>query len=265
LRLRRRRATNECDAGADVGTRLTFRYRISRWDLASVIYRRLGVSKWKPPVFATARLLWLCELAVMSAVPGVSLGRRTAVDHVDLAVRGSVVTVTAECTARQGDHWWDWHVEVHDEVHEVGVEPERLAWCTLRFFADIDRQRYRRRLASKLAVRPTRVTCWLGILDALAILRVVVTPVPVAYAAWQHDWVLMLTAGGVLIVGWLVALTGLPLAIRDWVTVRPLKEKNLPKPRGSVDLGCERGQREQHPRRGTVLPALRGPQGPPEQ
>lgn len=194
-----------------VGSRRTVRYRVRRRDVASRIYRRLGRAKRKPHVLATARLIRLCELAAMDAMPGVSLGKTVVVNHKAPAVRGSTVTVDAVCTHAEGRDW-EWHVEVRDE-HEV------IALVDLGFVADIDGKRYARRLAPKLAARPARIVWWLRILDALALLVVVASPAEAVYAG--RGWISMLALETVLIVGWLLALTGLPFAIGDWFTVRP--------------------------------------------
>jgi predicted thioesterase len=211
-------------ADAAVGTTRTVHYRVRRRDLASWIYRCLGWSRRKPAVFATARLLWLAELAAMPAIPGVSLGYEQVIKHLAPTVRGVRVTVTAECTDRRGRDW-QWTTVVRDE-HQV------LGRCTLWFVGDVDRKRYTaRRLAPKLARRPIRIVCWLALLDALTLTAVLAVPAQAAYV-WQHHW--MLGTEITLTVGWLVALTGLPGAISDWLTVRRSKEI----PRWSIS--CER-------------------------
>jgi predicted thioesterase len=194
-----------------VGMRCTSRYRVRRDDLASRVYRSLPKDQWKPAVFATARLLRLCELTIMTRVPGVSLGTDVMMRHLAPAVRGSLVTVTAECIARQG-LYWDWQVEVRD------TDTELLAECTLRFVADIDPQRYQRRLSRKIGRRARGLSCWLCLLDVLALLAVMVSPIQIAYV-W-HDWFSRLVTETALVVGWLLVLAGVPCAISDWCTVR---------------------------------------------
>jgi predicted thioesterase len=207
---------------AAVGTRQMIHYRVRRKDLASRIYRSLGKDRWKPAVFATARLLWLCELAIMGTLPGISLGTEMTVRHRVPTVRGAVVTVMAVCIARQ-DNYWDWHVEVRD------ISNETLALCTLRFVSNIDRRRYRRRLARKIADRSLRLSCWLRILDALSLITIVAIPFQMTYL-WQ-DWTSRLLIETLLVVGWLLALAGVPCAIVDWITVRRAAGKSDPRHR----------------------------------
>lgn len=147
----------------------------------------------------------------MFEMPGVSLGGKLVMEHLAPTVRGAVVTVTAQCTKRRGDGYWEWDVVVVDD-HEV------LALVTLGFVADIDVKRYSRRLAAKLAALPIGVRVWLRILDALALISVMAIPVQVAYV-W-HGWASMVIVETFLIVGWLVGLTGLPFAVGDWLTIR---------------------------------------------
>lgn len=193
------------------GLRRTVRYRVRRKDLASRIYRSLSADRWKPGVFATARLLWLCELTIMPVIPGISLGTNMIVRHVAPAVRGELVTVTATCIARQGNYW-DWRVEVRD------AQSKLLAECTLRFISDIDRQRYQRRLARQTRQRSAGLACWLRLLDVLSLVTVAALPLQMAYA-W-HNWTARLVTETVLIVGWLLTLAGVPCVISDWLTIR---------------------------------------------
>lgn len=157
----------------------------------------------------------------MPALPGVSLGVEMAVEHLAPAVRGPWLTVSAVCVGRHGPYW-DWFVEVCDDAaHEV------VGLCAMRFVADLDVQRYQRRLAPKLAARPTRLTWWLRILDAFRLISVMAIPVQMAYV-WQGGWISRLVTEAVLVVAWLVALTGFSSAISDWATVRkgvpPMRE-----------------------------------------
>jgi predicted thioesterase len=195
---------------AAVGVCQTIHYRVRRKDLASRIYRSLGKARWKPAIFATARLLWLCELAIMGTLPGISLGTEMIVQHRVPTVRGAVVTVMAVCIARQ-DNYWDWRVEVRDTSNET------LALCTLRFVSNIDRRRYRRRLARKIAGRPLGLSCWLRILDILSLVTVAAIPFQMTYL-WQ-DWTSRLLIETLLIVGWFLTLAGVPCVIVDWITV----------------------------------------------
>jgi hypothetical protein len=156
----------------------------------------------------------------MPAMPGVSLGVKQVVEHLAPAVRGAVVTVTAECVSQHG-RYWEWDVVVRDEY-------EVLALCTLGFVAEIDAKDYtERRIAPKLAARPIKLIWWLHILDALVITLLVITPLELLYVA--HSEASMLTIEITLIVGWLIALTGLPFAIVDCLTIR--NSHRLPSPR----------------------------------
>jgi hypothetical protein len=147
----------------------------------------------------------------MSAMPGVSLGVKQVVEHLAPAVRGSVVTVTAECVNQHG-RYWEWDIVVRDE-HEV------LALCTLGFVAEINAKDYtERRINPKLAARPIKLIWWLHILDALVLTLLIITPLELLYAA--HSEASMLTIESTLIIGWLIALTGLPFAIVDCLTIR---------------------------------------------
>jgi hypothetical protein len=58
----------------------------------------------------------------------------------------------------------------------------------------------------------------LWVLNALRLISIMAIPVQVDYL-WQHGWISRLATETVLVVGWLVALTGLPTAVRDWFTV----------------------------------------------
>jgi hypothetical protein len=154
----------------------------------------------------------------MPAMPGVSLGVKQIVEHLAPAVRGAVVTVTAECVNQHG-RYWEWDVVVRDE-HEV------LALCTLGFVAEIKAKDYtERRINPKLAARNVKLIWWLHILDALVITLLVITPLELLYVA--HSEASMLTIEITLIIGWLIALTGLPFAIVDCLTIR----NRLPSPR----------------------------------
>jgi hypothetical protein len=170
----------------------------------------LGRSKRKPHIFATARLLWLCELAVMPATPGVSLGTKVAIEHIAPTIRGAVVTVTATCMQRLG-RYWVWDVVVCDE-HEV------LALCTLKFVAEIDVSRYNtRRLISKLTSRSFMAVLWLCVIDLFSLAMFLVIPIQVIYL-W-HSWASIVIIETTALMSWLVALTGLPSSISDWILV----------------------------------------------
>jgi hypothetical protein len=154
----------------------------------------------------------------MPAMPGVSLGVKQVVEHLAPAVRGAAVTVTAECVSQHG-RYWEWDIVVRDE-HEV------LALCTLGFVAEINAKDYtERRINPKLAARSVKLIWWLHILDALVITLLVITPLELLYAA--HSEASMLTIEITLIIGWLIALTGLPFVIVDCLTIR----NRLPSPR----------------------------------
>jgi hypothetical protein len=147
----------------------------------------------------------------MPAIPGVSLGVEFHGIHRAAAVRGSMATVTAVCIDRNGQYW-RWRVEV-----VCADDGETLAVCELGFVSDIDRARYQRRLALKLAARSPLVVWWLRICDGLSLAVVAATPVQLAYA-WHH-WPLATEA--LVVVVWLITrLTGLLPAINDWFTVR---------------------------------------------
>jgi hypothetical protein len=147
----------------------------------------------------------------MPALPGVSLGVKQIIEHRAPAVRGSVVTVSAECVSQHG-RYWEWHIVVQDEY-------EVIALCTLGFVADIDIEDYTvRRVAPKLAARPIRLIWWLHILDALVITALIMSPLELLYAA--HSETSILAIETVLIIGWIIALIGLPCAIVDCLTIR---------------------------------------------
>jgi predicted thioesterase len=189
----------------------TIHYRVQEDDLASNIYRCLGKSKQKPRVLASARLLWLCELAIMPALPGVSLGVKFDIRHTAPAVRGSWVTVTAECTAQQG-RYWEWYVTVRDMDGEISAG-------TLGFIANVDAEDYTtRRIIPKIAARDSRASCWLCALNALSLISVLAIPLQVAYL-W-HGRAAMIATEIALAIGWLIWRKGLLSAICDWVTIR---------------------------------------------
>jgi hypothetical protein len=147
----------------------------------------------------------------MPALPGVSLGVKQVIEHRAPAVRGSVMTVIAECMHQHG-RYWEWNVVVRDEY-------EVIALCTLGFVAEIDIKDYiERRVAPKLAARPIRLIWWMHILDALVITALIASPLELLYVA--HSEVSMLTIELTLIVGWLIALVGIPCAIVDCLTIR---------------------------------------------
>jgi hypothetical protein len=156
----------------------------------------------------------------MPALPGVSLGVKQTIEHLAPAVRGSVMTVTAECISQEG-RYWEWDVVVRDEY-------EVLAICTLGFVADVDVEDYTaRRVAPKLAARPIRLIWWLYILDALAITLLIASPLELLYIA--HSEAALLAIEITLIVGWLIALAGIPCAIVDCLTIRNAHRLSLPR------------------------------------
>jgi hypothetical protein len=156
----------------------------------------------------------------MPALPGVSLGVKQTIEHLAPAVRGSVVTVTAECISQEG-RYWEWDVVVRDEY-------EVLAICTLGFVADVDVYDYTaRRVAPKLAARPIRLIWWLYILDALLFIAIVPIPLELLYVA--HSESALLAIEITLIVGWLIALAGIPCAIVDCLTIRNAHRLSLPR------------------------------------
>jgi predicted thioesterase len=218
--LERDQVARDPDVGADVGIRRVISYRVRRRDLASRIYLFLAVYDWllrressrKPPVIASARLLRLCELAAMSAIPGGSLGVNFAMNHVAGVGRGSRLVVVAECTKRRG-RYWEWYAEVGNSQGEV------IAWCTLGFIADINAKCYTaQRLAPQFAARTIGERVWIRVCDTLGGLSVMTIPVQVVYV-W-HGWISMLATEAILAAGWLLGLTGLPFAISDWLTIR---------------------------------------------
>jgi predicted thioesterase len=195
----------------------TIRYRVQEDDLASNIYRCLGKSKQKPRVLASARLLWLCELAVMPALPGVSLGVKFDMEHDAPAVRGSWVTASAKCTVQKG-RYWEWDVIVYDAYGKI-------AKCTLGFIADVDAEDYTaRRVTPKLAARGGRASCWLCVLNAFSLIAVLAIPLQVAYL-W-HGRIAMIATEIALAIGWLVWRKGLISAICDRITIRRSGKKH---------------------------------------
>src|SRR5207245_319613 len=122
----------------------------------------------------SARVLWLCELAVMPALPGVSLGVKFDMEHDAPAVRGSWVTASAKCTIQKG-RYWEWDVTVHDAYGKI-------AKCTLGFIADVDIEDYTaRRVTPKIAARNSRASCWLCVLNAFSLIAVLAIPLQVSY------------------------------------------------------------------------------------
>jgi hypothetical protein len=134
-------------------------------------------------------------------------------------VRGAVVTVTAQCTRRVG-RYWEWTVVITDDLSaDLSADQQVLGRGTLGFVGDVDVKDYtKRRLRPKLAARTMAVRVWLCVLNALRLFSIMAIPVQVDYL-WQHGWISRLATETVLVVGWLVALTGLPTAVRDWFTV----------------------------------------------
>jgi predicted thioesterase len=218
-----------------VGTQQTICYRVRRPDLARIIYLGMAPSQWKPFVLATARLVWLCELATMLPIPGVSLGTDVHVKHLAPAVRGALVTVTATCIAKSEKHW-EWALEVRDDSGE-GDTGELIASCSLRFAAGIDPQRYRRRLAPKLAGRSVGLLVWLGLLDLLKVLGVAAFPMQLAYLESKTS---TLATQAILVVGWLITQTGFPTAVLDWCTVRRINATRK-KSRGTTERSASPG------------------------
>lgn len=184
-------------------------YTPSRIDLASRVYLALGLKKVGPDCLTTARLVKLCEFAAMLVMPGVSLGNDLAIKHTGPAVRGSPITITATCALR--DRFWTWQLHVAD-VHET------IATGMVVFLADLDRPRYKRRLARKLNARPVRAVFWLLLLDALGFGGAMIMPAQVAYLA--PDWWLRIAALSTGVISWVVTLRGIPTAVRDWFTIR---------------------------------------------
>lgn len=197
----------------------TRQYRVRQDDLASTLYRFLGKSKWKPPVMATAPLVRLCEMTAMLVLPGVTLGRRLVIDHEQPVVRGVVVTLTATCTPRDGGWWECKGVATADNM------PDPVAKCELLFLADVDRQRFARKLAPLYAARGWAVTLWLRVLDGLALLSFLAMPLQVAYLS-RHLWASRVAETALILV-WFVAQKGWFGAIKDWLTLRPVSSKTM--------------------------------------
>jgi len=210
------RARTETDAASCIVA--TRQYAVREDDLASNVYRILGVSKWKPPVMATASLLRLCELTAMLELPGVTLGRRVVVEHDDSVIRGAVLTVTVKCTPRDGG-WWECE-------GTVTADDAVIARCELVFLANVDRKRYHeRRLAPRFAARSWQVSLWLCILSGLSLLGFLAIPMQVAFMA-RHVWASRIIEP-VLVIVWFVARKGLFVAIKDWLTLRPVSKKTM--------------------------------------
>lgn len=115
----------------------TFSRQVLPRDLASALFPEVD----KADVLASTVLLGWCELAVMLALGGCSLGVDLRLAHKAPALLGSWVTITVTCLTVNGPDSSTWTVTAHDEL-------ELLATGSVEFRV-VDPVRYDRRLARK--------------------------------------------------------------------------------------------------------------------